>query len=73
MIKRQHFPIQGMTCRNCVAHVEKALKKLPGISQIAVNLDNQEAMVEYETPKITHESMALALKDAGYIMGNARD
>lgn len=66
---RQHFPIQGMTCNNCVRHVEQALKNLPGISQLEVNLEKHEALVEYDSTLVTYESMASVLKDAGYTMG----
>ena len=39
MNMQQHFPIQGMTCGNCVRHVEQALNKLSGISKLEVNLE----------------------------------
>lgn len=69
MKKRQHFPSKGMTCRNCVRHVEKALKSLPGIVQLEVNLEKQEAFLEYDSTVVTFETMASALKDAVYING----
>ena len=68
MTMQQHFPIQGMTCNNCVRHVEQALKNLPGISQLEVNLEKHEALVEYDSTLVTYESMASVLKDAGYTM-----
>ena len=71
MKKKQHFPIQGMTCGNCVRHVEEALKNLAGISQLEVNLEKHEAMVEYDSTLVTYESMAATLKEAGYTMGEA--
>jgi copper chaperone len=73
MNMRQHFPIQGMTCGNCVRHVEQALNKLSGISKLEVNLEKNEALVEYDSTLITSEAMATALKDAGYSMGKPID
>jgi copper ion binding protein len=73
MNKRQHFPIQGMTCGNCVRHVEKALQNLPGISKLEVSLEKHEAQVEYDSTVLTYESMASALKDAGYNLGQSVD
>ena len=70
---QQHFPIQGMTCGNCVRHVEQALNKLSGISKLEVNLEKNEALVEYDSTLITSEAMATALKDAGYSMGRPID
>jgi Cu2+-exporting ATPase/Cu+-exporting ATPase len=73
MNMQQHFPIQGMTCGNCVRHVEQALKKLSGISQLEVNLEKQDALVEYDSTLVTYETMASAVKDAGYTMGKPVD
>jgi copper ion binding protein len=73
MNMQQHFPIQGMTCGNCVRHVEQALNKLSGISKLEVNLGKNEALVEYDSTLITSEAMATALKDAGYSMGKPID
>jgi len=73
MNMQQHFPIQGMTCGNCVRHVEEALNKLSGISKLEVNLEKNEALVEYDSTLITSEAMATALKDAGYSMGKPID
>ena len=70
---QQHFPIQGMTCGNCVRHVEQALNKLSGISKLEVNLEKNEALVEYDSTLITSEAMATALKGAGYRIGKPVD
>ena len=35
---KQKFDVTGMTCGACVAHVEKAVKKLPGVQDVAVSL-----------------------------------
>jgi copper chaperone len=71
MNMQQHFPIQGMTCGNCMRHVEQALNNLSGISKLEVNLEKHEALVEYDSTLVTYETMASALKDAGYTMGKS--
>jgi len=38
--------IKGMSCPHCVASVKKALKEIPGISSVKVNLENAEASYE---------------------------
>ena len=68
----QHFPIQGMTCANCVRHVENALKNFPGISLVQVNLDNHDALIEYDSESVTFEAMATALKEAGYTLDKTK-
>src|SRR5678815_3288511 len=37
--------IEGMTCASCVARVEKALRKVPGVSAATVNLATEKATV----------------------------
>lgn len=69
----QHFPIQGMTCANCVRHVEEALKNLTGISLLQVNLEIHEALIEYDSESVTYEAMATALKDVGYTLDKSKD
>jgi Cu+-exporting ATPase len=44
--RRMVLPVQGMTCASCVAHVEKALARVPGVRKVAVNLATESAAVE---------------------------
>ncbi len=37
--------ISGMTCASCVGRVEKALKKVPGVTAASVNLATEKAQV----------------------------
>ena len=37
--------VEGMTCASCVGRVEKALKKVPGVTDAAVNLATERAHV----------------------------
>lgn len=37
--------IGGMTCASCVARVEKALKKVPGVQEATVNLATESARI----------------------------
>lgn len=38
--------IEGMTCASCVTHVERALAKVAGVSNVSVNLATERAHVE---------------------------
>ena len=40
------FPISGMTCASCAGRVERALKKIPGVQNVQVNLASERAHVE---------------------------
>lgn len=46
--KQVILPITGMTCANCVATVERNLKKEKGVTQANVNLSSERATVEYD-------------------------
>ena len=60
------LPIGGMTCASCVAHVEKALAKLPGVLSVNVNLATERATVEY-IPTVTGlADFRRAVAEAGY-------
>ena len=37
--------IEGMTCASCVARIERALRKLPGVIEATVNLATERAAV----------------------------
>jgi copper chaperone CopZ len=47
-MKTTQLNITGMTCSACVAHVEKALKSVPGVQSVAVDLAAGRAKVEHE-------------------------
>ena len=41
-------PITGMTCANCSATVERNLKKMEGIAEVAVNLATERASISFD-------------------------
>lgn len=38
--------IAGMTCGHCVKHVEAALRRVPGVTAVTVDLARGEAKIE---------------------------
>jgi len=61
-----NLPVQGMTCASCVMHVENALKEIPGIEQVAVNLATERAAVSYDPEKAALADLVHAVRDSGY-------
>jgi P-type Cu+ transporter len=59
------LPIQGMTCASCVARVEKALKRVPGVGSAEVNLATETATVTLAEGAAA-ETLVTAVRDAGY-------
>ncbi|XUW99680.1 MAG: copper ion binding protein [Dehalogenimonas sp.] len=58
--------VKGMSCGHCVQHVETALKKVPGVAKVAVDLAKGKASVEYDPAKTTPEALKKAVDAAGY-------
>jgi Cu+-exporting ATPase len=60
------LPITGMTCANCVATVERNLKKLDGVSSAVVNLSSERATVEFDSVKLALPAIIARVERAGY-------
>ncbi len=58
--------IGGMTCASCVARVEKALKKVPGVTEASVNLATESARITYAPSEQMEARLRRAVRDAGY-------
>ena len=58
--------VTGMICAACVAHVEKALKNLSGVTQAKVNLATGRVVVEYDSQKTAVSDMVKAITDVGF-------
>jgi len=65
------FAVQGMTCAHCQAAVTKALKGVPGVASAEVDLQRKQARVGYEADKVTVETLAKAVEEAGYTLASA--
>jgi Cu+-exporting ATPase len=60
------LPVGGMTCASCVSHVEGALKELPGVSAVMVNLATNKASFTYSPEQVSLADMRQAIEDVGY-------
>jgi P-type Cu+ transporter len=64
--KQLTLPITGMTCANCVATVERNLKKLDGVQGAVVNLSSERATVDFEPAKLRLGDVIARVNRAGY-------
>jgi len=64
--KQLTLPITGMTCANCVATVERNLKKLDGISTAVVNLSSERATVEFDPTVLALPQIIARVQRVGY-------
>ena len=65
--KKVSLLVEGMTCASCVGHVERALKKVDGVTDVSVNLATERATVESDSPNGADvDALVMAVHDAGY-------
>lgn len=60
------LPIRGMTCLGCAANVELALRDLPGVEDVTVDLPAKQATVRFDPTLTDPAHMAAAVVEAGY-------
>ena len=57
--------IEGMVCGMCVKHVDKALRDIQGVKDVAVQLESKSAQVQLEQD-VPNDVLKAAIEDAGY-------
>ncbi len=63
----RRFQVEGMTCAACVGRVERALRRVPGVTDVAVNLATEQARVSLE-PTVADAELVAAVERAGYAL-----
>jgi P-type Cu+ transporter len=58
--------VEGMTCASCVGRVEKALRKVDGVTEATVNFATEKAHVRYAAG-LPLEALTSAVDKAGYV------
>jgi len=65
-MKRESYKINGMTCAACAKAVERAVKKLDGTDDAAVNIATDKLILTYDEAKIKPADIKDAVAKAGY-------
>ena len=60
------FRVEGMTCANCSARVERAMKRVPGVAEVNVNLATEKARVVVEDGGPAAGALLEQVEIAGY-------
>ena len=60
-----HFSIQGMSCVNCSAAIEKGFRNYPGVIRATVNFAIEKLTVEH-APSVSPQAIIAKVKDLGY-------
>lgn len=58
------YLVEGMTCKHCIARVEKGISEIPGVEEVVGDLATGQVSVEGNS--VTMEMVKLAVEDAGY-------
>ncbi|MGI8404340.1 MAG: heavy metal translocating P-type ATPase, partial [Thermomicrobiales bacterium] len=66
---RVTFPVEGMTCASCVRRVERALDKVDGVGNVAVNLATEKATAQVDPAIAGEDEIREAIEQAGYKAG----
>ena len=64
--KSESYNVVGMTCASCVAHVEKALGGVNGVTRATVNLATETAAVDYNPEAVSFGDLSRAVQNVGY-------
>src|SRR5262245_59561473 len=65
-MKTQILHVRGMHCASCVGRVENALRSVPGVREVAVNLATEQARIRTDDTAVSLESLRGAVEHAGY-------
>ena len=65
MVEKTHR-VTGMSCASCAAHVQKAVAKVPGVAECAVNIATEKMTVLFDESVTGFEQLKKTVEDAGY-------
>lgn len=65
-MQKEKYIITGMTCSACSARVQKAVDKLPGVSEAVVNLLTNSMQISYDEKQLSSGEIIQAVEKAGY-------
>ena len=65
-LEKISLPVEGMTCASCVMRVEKALSKVEGIKDVAVNFATEKASFTFDPESVDVNKISSVVEDAGY-------
>lgn len=66
LVKEAKLQIVGMTCAACANRIEKALKKIDGVEEAAVNFALERATIKYDSAVTNVEAFQKRIKEIGY-------
>jgi copper chaperone CopZ len=64
--QKARLNVKGMTCSGCARTITKGVKKLPGIEQLTVRLEEKLVEVEFDSSKVSLQKIEDEIRKMGY-------
>ncbi|PKN59408.1 MAG: hypothetical protein CVU56_00770 [Deltaproteobacteria bacterium HGW-Deltaproteobacteria-14] len=64
--RRVTFAVEGMTCGHCATSLAAGLRRVEGVLDARVALDERRAQVRYDAQRVTVERLIEAVEELGY-------
>ncbi|MCX8128662.1 MAG: copper chaperone CopZ [Clostridia bacterium] len=58
--------VEGMSCSHCENSVKKAVSALNGVDNVAVDLKSKKVTIEYDTERVSLDTIKNTIEDQGY-------
>ena len=65
-LETKTFKVGGITCADCITHIARSVKQLPGAQKISGNLTDNTVKVRFEPDNVSVEQIIQAIESAGY-------
>jgi P-type Cu+ transporter len=65
-VETSRFPVAGMTCSTCVVRITRAVRAVPGVTAVRVDLGRESATVRRDPGVATDADLVGAIRHAGY-------
>uniref|UniRef100_A0A8C2CSR5 P-type Cu(+) transporter n=1 Tax=Cyprinus carpio TaxID=7962 RepID=A0A8C2CSR5_CYPCA len=56
------FQVTGMHCKSCVVSIQDSISKLPGVSSVAVSLENTQAVIQHNLKQTSAAELQKAIE-----------
>lgn len=71
-MEKKSLKIEGMTCASCTNTVEKATRKLDGVTEANVNFATEKLNISFDESKVSVQDIQAAVEKSGYkVAGDA--
>ncbi|MDF3002111.1 MAG: copper ion binding protein [Bacillota bacterium] len=65
-MEKTSIKVEGMSCEHCVKAITKAVRALPGIQEVAVDLKAGTVTVEHDSAQSPLEKIKSEIEEQGY-------